>query len=120
MAVVLLQIFTWVGMRQLAALGFFVPKKFLPLQLLPLAVGYVGYIVLGNLSLNLNNVGFYQVRLPEQCDEQSAPPLAGLAGMVSSRLMGRWAEEHEPVVCWPPAVHPADYEGCCGTHGDCA
>lgn len=79
MAVVLLQIFTWVGMRQLAALGFFVPKKFLPLQLLPLAVGYVGYIVLGNLSLNLNNVGFYQVRLPEQCDEQSAPPIAGLA-----------------------------------------
>jgi uncharacterized membrane protein YeaQ/YmgE (transglycosylase-associated protein family) len=31
-------------------------------QVLPIALGYVGYIVLNNLSLQLNTVGFYQVR----------------------------------------------------------
>jgi hypothetical protein len=56
-----LQIFTWVGMSLLAGVGFFFPKKIPAHQLLPLAIGYVGYIVLCNLSLNLNSVGFYQV-----------------------------------------------------------
>lgn len=34
-----------------------VPK----LKLLPLAAAYVGYIVLCNLNLNINPVGFYQI-----------------------------------------------------------
>jgi solute carrier family 35 protein E3 len=54
-------IFTWVGMSLLAGVGFFFPKKIPAHQLLPLAIGYVGYIVLCNLSLNLNSVGFYQI-----------------------------------------------------------
>lgn len=53
--------FTWGGMSCLASLGFFTPKKIPAHQLLPLAMGYIGYIVLCNLSLNLNSVGFYQV-----------------------------------------------------------
>jgi hypothetical protein len=41
--------------------GIFQYKKLPQLQLLPLAAAYVGYIVLCNLSLNINTVGFYQV-----------------------------------------------------------
>ena len=48
-------------MSFLATIGFFTPKKIPAHLLLPLAVGYIGYIVLCNLSLNLNSVGFYQV-----------------------------------------------------------
>ena len=54
------KVFTWAGMSCLAAFGFFIPKKIPAHQLLPLAIGYIGYIVLCNLSLNLNSVGFYQ------------------------------------------------------------
>jgi solute carrier family 35, member E3 len=37
-------------------------KKILPTRaLVPLAAAYVGYIVLNNLNLNLNTVGFYQI-----------------------------------------------------------
>jgi solute carrier family 35 protein E3 len=55
------QVFTFVGMLALAALGVFTPKALNALQLAPLALGYVGYIVLCNMSLNLNSVGFYQI-----------------------------------------------------------
>ncbi|KAF5835056.1 hypothetical protein DUNSADRAFT_8000 [Dunaliella salina] len=41
--------------------GLFEAKQLPPLKLVPLAAAYVGYIVLCNLSLNLNTVGFYQV-----------------------------------------------------------
>ncbi|GAX83445.1 hypothetical protein CEUSTIGMA_g10870.t1 [Chlamydomonas eustigma] len=54
-------IFTWAGMSLLACVGFFLPKRIPAHQLLPLAIGYIGYIVLCNLSLNLNSVGFYQI-----------------------------------------------------------
>jgi len=47
-------------MACLCSVGFFTPKKIPAQQLLPLAMGYIGYIVLCNLSLNLNSVGFYQ------------------------------------------------------------
>ncbi|KAL0024314.1 hypothetical protein WJX79_007132 [Trebouxia sp. C0005] len=42
-------------------LGFFSPKVVPTLQVLPLAAAYVGYVVLNNLSLRLNTVGFYQI-----------------------------------------------------------
>ncbi|EFJ46455.1 hypothetical protein VOLCADRAFT_105593 [Volvox carteri f. nagariensis] len=54
-------LFTWLGMIMMQQLGFFDSKSFTPLEIAPLALGYVGYIVLNNLSLNLNTVGFYQI-----------------------------------------------------------
>lgn len=48
-------------MAMLQQLGFFDSKKFTQLEIAPLALGYVGYVVLNNLSLNLNTVGFYQI-----------------------------------------------------------
>lgn len=54
-------VFTLVGMRLFLRAGLFQYKKLPQMQLLPLAAAYVGYIVLCNLSLNVNTVGFYQV-----------------------------------------------------------
>jgi solute carrier family 35 protein E3 len=54
-------LFTWLGMNILAKVGFFTSKPFTPVSVAPLAFGYVGYIILNNLSLNLNTVGFYQI-----------------------------------------------------------
>ena len=41
--------------------GLFEPKIVPKIKLLPLAAAYVGYIVLCNLNLNINPVGFYQI-----------------------------------------------------------
>lgn len=41
--------------------GFFERKTIPWRSLIDLAVVYVGYIVLGNLSIKLNPVGFYQI-----------------------------------------------------------
>ncbi|KAL0051948.1 hypothetical protein WJX82_005190 [Trebouxia sp. C0006] len=49
------------GMTLFCQLGFFSPKVVPTLQVLPLAAAYVGYVVLNNLSLRLNTVGFYQI-----------------------------------------------------------
>ncbi|KAG2482544.1 hypothetical protein HYH03_018535 [Edaphochlamys debaryana] len=54
-------LFTWFGMLVLSKIGFFTAKACSPLAVAPLALGYVGYIILNNLSLNLNTVGFYQI-----------------------------------------------------------
>lgn len=56
-----LQVFTLVGMRLFLMAGVFQYKKLPQRALAPLAAAYVGYIVLCNLSLNVNTVGFYQV-----------------------------------------------------------
>jgi hypothetical protein len=48
-------------MNMLARVGFFVPKKIPAIKLIPIAMGFVGYVVLCNVSLNINSVGFYQV-----------------------------------------------------------
>ncbi len=40
------QIFTWGSMTIFATLGMFTPKRLTVVQLLPMAMGYVGYIVL--------------------------------------------------------------------------
>lgn len=54
-------LFTLVGMRVFANCGMFTPKPLPQSKLVPLAVGFVSYIVLCNLSLKINTVGFYQV-----------------------------------------------------------
>jgi solute carrier family 35 protein E3 len=51
-------------MNMLARVGFFVPKKIPAIKLIPIAMGFVGYVVLCNVSLNINSVGFYQVGVP--------------------------------------------------------
>lgn len=52
---------TWVGMQGFLRLKMFEPKQVQRRQLLPLAAAYVAYIVLCNLNLNINPVGFYQI-----------------------------------------------------------
>ncbi|EFJ43115.1 hypothetical protein VOLCADRAFT_106985 [Volvox carteri f. nagariensis] len=54
-------VFTLVGMRVFAAAGMFPVKPISQRRLVPLAAAYVAYIVLCNLSLKVNTVGFYQV-----------------------------------------------------------
>lgn len=52
---------TVLGMHLFCWVGVFESKR-LPLQsTLPLAIAFVGYIVLNNLNLRLNTVSFYQV-----------------------------------------------------------
>jgi solute carrier family 35 protein E3 len=52
---------TWLGMQLLACGGAFQVKSVTIRQVVPLAAAFVAYIVLGNLSLQLNTVGFYQI-----------------------------------------------------------
>jgi hypothetical protein len=54
-------IFTALGMMVLSATGWFEPKQTPLAKSLPVAAVYVGFIVLNNLSIQLNTVGFYQV-----------------------------------------------------------
>ena len=54
-------LFTILGMRLFAKGGLFTPKKLTFKQVAPLAAAFVGYVVLNNISLNLNSVGFYQI-----------------------------------------------------------
>lgn len=48
-------------MRLFLMAGMFSHKSLRARQVAPLAFAYVGYIVLCNLSLKVNTVGFYQV-----------------------------------------------------------
>lgn len=52
---------TMLGMQGFLQAGLFEEKNVPKHKLLPLAAAYVGYIVLCNLNLNLNPVGFYQI-----------------------------------------------------------
>eukprot|EP01023_Acetabularia_acetabulum_P059067 TRINITY_DN7075_c0_g2_i1.p1 TRINITY_DN7075_c0_g2~~TRINITY_DN7075_c0_g2_i1.p1 ORF type:complete len:330 (-),score=61.83 TRINITY_DN7075_c0_g2_i1:1561-2550(-) len=52
---------TLFGMYLFKHLQFFEPKSVPRQKLVVLAGLYVGYIVLGNLNLNINTVGFYQI-----------------------------------------------------------
>ena len=56
--------FTLLGMLALAKLGWFEIKQIPQSKLAQLAAAYVGYIVLCNLSLKVNTVGFYQASAP--------------------------------------------------------
>ncbi len=53
---------TMLGMTLFAQFGVFERKELPQSKLFALAASYVGYIVLCNLSLKVNTVGFYQVR----------------------------------------------------------
>lgn len=53
--------FTLLGMHAFLAWGMFEKKQLPPMKVLPLAGAFVAYIVLCNLSLNLNPISFYQV-----------------------------------------------------------
>lgn len=55
------QVCTCFGMRVLARLGFFESKAIPVLKVLPVAIGFVGSVVLCNMSLAMNSVGFYQI-----------------------------------------------------------
>lgn len=59
--------FTLLGMRLFARMGMFQVKELSQGKVAPLAAAYVGYIVLCNLSLKVNTVGFYQVRTAATC-----------------------------------------------------
>eukprot|EP00892_Ulva_mutabilis_P003122 jgi/Ulvmu1/12810/UM097_0039.1 len=55
-------LFTMAGMQLMCMAGFFTPAEGVgPRQVVDLGAAYIGYIVLGNLSIKLNTVGFYQV-----------------------------------------------------------
>ena len=41
--------------------GMYEKKKLAKRAIAPLALSYVGYIVLNNLNLQINTVGFYQI-----------------------------------------------------------
>ncbi|KAG9392368.1 Triose-phosphate Transporter family [Carpediemonas membranifera] len=53
-------IFTFSGLALCAKVGLFHPKKLSMLAVLPLSLAFCGYVVLNNLSLQYNQVGFYQ------------------------------------------------------------
>ncbi len=65
-------------MSALAGVGFFTPKKIPAAKLIPVALGFVGYVVLNNISLQINSVGFYQV-----------PQAWAMAGSTRSRSPAR-------------------------------
>ena len=52
---------TLLGMQAFAYFGMFEKKKLPKLSIASLAGAYVGYIVLNNLNLQMNTVGFYQI-----------------------------------------------------------
>ena len=52
---------TMAGMQLFLRFGVFEEKKVQRTKLVSLAAAYVGYIVLCNLNLNINPVGFYQI-----------------------------------------------------------
>jgi len=52
---------TMMGMKLFRKFGIFEEKRVDRMQLLHLAAAYVAYIVLCNLNLNMNPVGFYQI-----------------------------------------------------------
>lgn len=54
-------VFTLVGMRLFLAAGLFEKKELPQAEMLPLAAAFVGYIVMSNLSLNINPISFYQI-----------------------------------------------------------
>lgn len=58
--------FTLAGMQLFVRSGLFPAKQLPTLSVTPLAAAFVAYIVLCNLSLKVNTVGFYQVGASEQ------------------------------------------------------
>ncbi|KAG8465612.1 hypothetical protein KFE25_002919 [Diacronema lutheri] len=53
--------FTFAGLQVCACLGLFTPKALNLLRVCRLSAAFCGFVVLTNISLQLNSVGFYQV-----------------------------------------------------------
>lgn len=67
----------------------FEPKVVPRLKLLPLAAAYVGYIVLCNLNLNINPVGFYQItKIAGGCWRPPRPPPRAVRNRRAARRSG--------------------------------
>lgn len=52
---------TAIGMRIFARIGFFERVSLDKLKIAPLSMAYIGYVVLGNMSIQYNTIGFYQI-----------------------------------------------------------
>ena len=52
---------TAIGMRVFERARFFEAVKLNKLAILPIAAMYVGYVIFGNLSIQVNSIGFYQI-----------------------------------------------------------
>ena len=52
---------TAIGMRVFARQGFFEVVELSKLQVVPVAAAYIGYVILGNMSIQWNSIGFYQI-----------------------------------------------------------
>lgn len=85
---------TMVGMQGFLRLKMFEPKVVPRLKLLPLAAAYVGYIVLCNLNLNINPVGFYQIT-----KIAVAPAVLAIDFLVYGRKASRRVTASVLVVC---------------------
>ncbi|KAG2498261.1 hypothetical protein HYH03_004011 [Edaphochlamys debaryana] len=72
---------TWIGMFLVEQLGFYTAASFSPQSLLPLALGFCGYVLLNSLSLSLNSVGVFQV-----LKIAATPMVVALEAAVSRRL----------------------------------
>jgi solute carrier family 35 protein E3 len=69
---------TLLGMQAFAYFGMFEKKKLPKLSIASLAGAYVGYIVLNNLNLQMNTVGFYQISKIAVAPAVSARPQRNL------------------------------------------
>lgn len=75
-------VFTMAGMQLMCMAGFFNPVEGVGVwEVVDLGAAYIGYIVLGNLSIKLNTVGFYQV---------SKAMIAPTILAINSSMSGQW------------------------------
>ena len=74
---------TLVGMKVFAYFGMYEKKKLPKMSIASLAAAYVGYIVLNNLNLQMNTVGFYQKGFMRAL--QLSPDHAAMSHRISSR-----------------------------------
>ncbi|KAI8475535.1 MAG: hypothetical protein J3K34DRAFT_365576, partial [Monoraphidium minutum] len=79
-------LFTVGGMELMCRAGFFARKAAPAAQTLPIALAYVGSIVLSNMSIKHNTVGFYQV-----CKVLITPTLLGVEFLWLRKSPGRAA-----------------------------
>ena len=79
-------VFTFIGLVGCVRAGLFVPKKIELAQVLPLCFSFCGFVVLTNLSLQYNSVGFYQVSLRVTHKTQTAKVMTTPVIMVIQTL----------------------------------
>lgn len=104
-------------------------KEVAKVRLAPLAAAYVGYIVLCNLNLNINPVGFYQItKIAGACTLQAnggqlaAPSLQRQQGCSATLAAGSMhAGPRRPPAATPcpppPDLHPPPPLVCSGPRG---